>query len=139
MFEIKTPTPSTLKVGDLVKIDYQFDYYDGKRGFIEQINGDGAYFIELVKGGSGGAGDIPLARLILANDDAKLQNLKIAYDKRIADITARIKEHADKYNYARYEAIKAVSLATGVEHQLVDKIFIASKDFDEKWNISNDI
>jgi hypothetical protein len=133
------PTPSTLKVGDLVQIDYQFSNCDGKRGFIEQIDVYDAYFIELVKGGSGGAGSIRLSRLTLANDDEELQALKVAYDKRIADMTARIKERTDKYNYARYEAIKAVSLATGVDHQLVDKIFIASKDFDEKWKINNDI
>ncbi len=127
------------KVNDLVRIVRQSSSINshigmvGLSGFIEEIKGDYAQFMELREDGCGGCGGVPLDCLELANDDVRLQNLKKSRDEYIEKLTKEGVERTAKYHRLRDKYVKQACEQTGVSEHDVLKIFGILDKFREEW------
>jgi hypothetical protein len=95
----------------------------GLSGYIEEINGEYAQFVELKENGCGGMGAVPLSHLKLANDDIRLQSLKLAKDERYQKVLKENLERTKRYNDKLEAAAKDAADKTGVSMRNVLRIF----------------
>lgn len=129
---------ATFKVNDLVRIVKQTSSINahipsiGLKGFIEEIVGDIAQFVELREDGLGGSGGIPLDCLQLANDDAALITLKQNRDAKMAQLIEAYKHRAEKVRKLKREYILKACDATGVSYRSVSTIFEIAQEFEKE-------
>lgn len=127
------------KVNDLVKIVKQSSSINshigmvGLSGFIEEIKGDYAQFMELREDGCGGCGGVPLDCLALANDDTRLQNLKKARDEYIEKIRQEGLARGKRYEKLKNQYVTQAISETGVSKSTVERIFELADKFREEW------
>lgn len=130
------------KINDLVSIiaqpnSSQINHYIhmvGLSGYIEEIRGDYAQFVELREDGLGGQGGVPLSCLILQNDNKRLQSLKQAKEEKFLKYNQECLDLAKRYNDKREQAVSKAAKATGVSIRNVMEIFEIYEEFDKEWN-----
>lgn len=129
------------KVGDLVTVVKQappgsVNYHiktQGLSGYIEEINGDYAQFIELNEHGCGGMGAVLLSCLSLQNDNVSLQRLKKEKDDADAARQRQYMLRANAYTELLSKHLAKVSEETGVDPATIKKIFDAHDRFRHEW------
>lgn len=128
------------KANDLVRIVKQSSTINshihtmGLSGFIEEIVGDYAQFMELREDGCGGCGGVPLDCLELANDDVRLQNLKKARDEYIEKIRQEGLARSTRHQDLRRKYVEKASQETGASASDIEKIFDIALDFADDWD-----
>jgi hypothetical protein len=133
------------KINDLVIIARQPggnhpNYYismQGLAGYIEEINGEYAQFVELKENGCGGCGAVPLSHLKLENDNPRLQVLKKAKDDQFFRNLKESQERTKRYNDLKNSAMENACNLTGVSMRSVMLIFDICSEFESKWEESN--
>ncbi len=128
------------KANDLVRVVKQSSTINnhirtvGMSGFIEEIVGDYAQFVELREDGLGGMGGVPLDCLELANDDARLQRLKKKRDEYYEKLRNEAMASSKKYKALKDKYVAEACQETGVSKQNVEKIFEIANKFEDDWN-----
>lgn len=108
----------------------------GLAGYIEEIIGEYAQFVELREDGCGGSGSVPLANLKLANDDIRLQNLKLAKEQETKRMWEKHNALSKMYQDKLYAAINRAVTYTGISEGSVKKIFDICQEFVDDWECS---
>jgi hypothetical protein len=105
----------------------------GLSGYIEEICGEFAQFVELREDGLGGQGGVPMDCLELANGDTRLQALKKAKDDKYEKLYQETKERTKRYIKERDEAISHAMAATGVSAEAIERIIEIYDEFESEW------
>lgn len=130
------------KVNDLVSIVAQPNssqmnshiHMMGLSGYIEEIIGDYAQFVELREDGLGGLGGVPLSCLKLENDNKRLQDLKQAKEERFLKLLQESSDRTRRHNDMRDKAVDRAAKLTGVSTRNVMKIFEIYEEFNKEWD-----
>ena len=131
------------KANDLVRVVRQSKTINshihsvGLSGYIEEIVGEYAQFVELKADsytGTGGQGGVPLDCLELANDDIRLQQLKKVKDELSDKHYQEGLERTKKYQKERAEAIALAMDATKASKKDIERIIEIYKEFENKWS-----
>ena len=107
----------------------------GLSGYIEEIVGEYAQFVELNEKGYGGCGGVPLSCLSLQNDNRRLQELKRIKEEKFEALLKENQERQKKYTLLLENYLTRISEKTGISIDLVKEIFKAHKDFENEWDI----
>jgi|SRR5208283_1956963 len=127
------------KVNDLVKVVRQSKTINshihsvGLSGYIEEIVGEYAQFVELREDGLGGQGGVPMDCLELANNDTRLQSLKKAKDAAAEKRFQESMERSNRYLKERKEVISHAMDATGASAEAIERIIEIYGEFESDW------